>query len=166
MIVILDNIRSVYNVGSIFRTAHALGVEKIYLCGITPSPKDEIGRWRKDFIKTSLGRERMLFWEKKKSAVETVKKLKKQGYIIFAIEQSKNSISYYKQNINKKELEKSVFILGNEIKGISRGIISLADKVLEIPVEGDKKESLNVAIAFAVVGYGLKCKYIPLFKPL
>ena len=96
MIVILHNIRSLHNVGSIFRTADAVGIKKIYLCGITPAPVDKFGRLRQQLTKVSLGAEHYVEWEKVKAVSKLIDKLKKQKYKIFAIEQSKKSIPYYK----------------------------------------------------------------------
>jgi tRNA G18 (ribose-2'-O)-methylase SpoU len=135
-----------------FRTADAVGIEKIYLCGITPSPKDKYGRERKDFIKVSLGAEKSVDWEQAKSTATLIDKMKKQGFKIFAIEQDKNSVPYNKFKIGKKELEKSVFIFGNEISGLSGQILKKADKILEIPMKG-KKESLNVSVAFGIITF-------------
>jgi tRNA G18 (ribose-2'-O)-methylase SpoU len=156
MIVVLHNIRSLYNVGSIFRTADAVGVEKVYLCGYTPSPKDKFGKYRQQLTKVSLGAEKYIPWEKIKSTASVIKKLKNEGYKIFAIEQDKNSMPYYKikskgQIVNNK----IVLILGNEVKGLPPSILKLADKILEIPMYG-RKESLNVAVAFGIVAFYLK----------
>jgi len=154
MIVVLYNIRSIYNVGAIFRTADALKVEKICLVGITPAPCDEFGRPRQKFIKVSLGAEKSVPWERIKNLRVFLKKLKKLKYKIFAVEQSKNSVPYYKVKLKPKEKEKIVLILGNELKGLPRSLFSLADKILEIPMRGRKK-SLNVGISFAIVAFGL-----------
>ena len=147
--VICDDIRSVHNVGSIFRTADAAGVEKIYLCGITPSPLDRFGKIRADFAKVSLGAENSVAFESVKSTEEAIRRLKTGGTKILALEQSKNSIPY-------DQIPKSVFaphdiclVLGNEVEGLPLPILSLADAIIEIPMRG-KKESLNVAVAFGV----------------
>ncbi len=150
MIVLLHNIRSVHNVGSIFRTADALKIEKIYLCGITPSPLTELGKIRKDFIKVSLGSEKTVPWEKTKFTGAIIKKLRAKNYQILAVEQSKDSIPYY--SCKTKKNNKIAIILGNEIKGIPDSILKLTDKILEIPMSG-KKESLNVSVAFGIVLY-------------
>ncbi|MFH1236520.1 MAG: TrmH family RNA methyltransferase [Parcubacteria group bacterium] len=152
MIVVLDNVRSVFNTGSIFRTADALGAEKIYLCGLTPSPLDKLGRLRPKFIKTSLGSEGSVPFEKQISTARILNKLKKDGYKILAIEQDKSSISYYKF---KPRNEKYVLVVGHEVRGLSQAVLEKADKILEIPMAG-MKESLNVAIAFSIVAYELK----------
>jgi tRNA G18 (ribose-2'-O)-methylase SpoU len=167
MVIILDNIRSLYNVGSIFRTADAAGVEKIYLCGITPEPVDHFGRFRLQFTKVSLGAEKSVQWEYCKSASRLIEKLKKEGYAIFAIEQSKKSIPYYKVVLRPAQ-DKITLVLGNEIKGLTKAILKKADKILEIPMRGVMvrqahhprhsrrgKESLNVAVAFGIIVYHL-----------
>jgi 23S rRNA (guanosine2251-2'-O)-methyltransferase len=152
MIVVLDNVRSIFNTGSIFRTADALGAEKIYLCGLTPSPLDKLGRVRPKFIKTSLGSERSVPFEKQTSTIRTLSKLKKDGYKILAIELDSKSIPYYKF---RPKNEKYVLVVGHEVRGLSQAVLKKADKILEIPMAG-MKESLNVAIAFSVVVYELK----------
>ncbi len=153
IILILHNLRSVYNVGSIFRTADALKVFKIYLTGITPSPFDMFNNLRKDFQKTALGAEKNISWQKVFKINKLLTDLKKEGYKIFAIEQSKNAVYFFKVKLKKNE--KIVLILGNEVKGLDKRILKKVDKILEIPMLG-KKESLNVAIAFAVIGYYLR----------
>lgn len=162
MIVILYNIRSLHNVGSIFRTADAAGVEKIYLCGITPAPIDTFNRPRQQLIKVSLGAERYVKWEKVKSATKLIDKLKNPpaggDYKIFAVEQSKKSIPYYKLKtgnaMTRHSARKVALVLGNEIKGLPASILKRADKILEIPMRGEK-ESLNVAVAFGIVVFHL-----------
>lgn len=153
MIVILDNIRSINNVGSIFRTADAAGIEKIYLGGITPDPLDVFGRPRPQFVKVSLGAEKTVAWEKVKSTMRLINQLKKDGYKIWAVEQGKKSISYYKLKLKSKK-QKIALILGNEVRGIQPAILKKCDKILEIPMRG-KKESLNVAVSFGIAAFGL-----------
>ena len=152
MIVILHNIRSLYNVGSVFRTADAVGVKKIYLCGITPKPIDEFDRPREQLRKVSLGAEKYIEWEYYKLTTRLIDKLKKENYKIFAIEQSKKSIPYYKIKSYEAKPRKIALMLGNEVKGLSPSILKKADKILEIPMKG-KKESLNVAVAFGIVAF-------------
>jgi len=158
MIVILHNIRSLYNVGSIFRTADAAGIEKIYLCGITPAPVDQFGKYRPQLTKVSLGAEKYVAWEKFGLTTKLLEKLKKDGFKIFAVEQSKKSILYYKvrtkDTITRDSTQKIVLVLGSEIKGLPPSILKRSDKILEIPMKG-KKESLNVAVAFGVVAFHL-----------
>jgi len=158
MILILHNIRSLYNVGSIFRTADAVGIEKIYLCGITPKPVDEFERPRPQLTKVSLGAEKYVEWEKIGSAsspqatTRLIDNLRCDGYKIFAIEQNKKSIPYYKIPKSLILNHKSVLILGNEVKGLPLSILKRSNKILEIPMKG-KKESLNVSVAFGIVAF-------------
>lgn len=149
-IVVLDNLRSVYNVGSIFRTANAVGIEKIYLCGTTPTPLDKKGERRKDFAKVALGAEDTVEWEYIESTIECVKKLKDQNYFIIALEQNVKSIDYKNININNKE--KVAFVVGAEVVGIAKDVLEHSDAIAEIPMLGTK-ESLNVTIAFGVAVY-------------
>ena len=139
--------------GSIFRTADAAGGEKIYLCGITPAPVDTFGKLRPQLTKVSLGAEKTVEWIKAKSTTKILDELKSQRYKIFAIEQSKKSVPYHKVRIRPKD--KAVLILGSEVKGLPASVLNRADKVLEILMTG-KKESLNVAVAFGIVAFGLK----------
>jgi tRNA G18 (ribose-2'-O)-methylase SpoU len=143
--VLLHNIRSTHNVGSIFRTADALGVSKIYLSGITPAPMDRFGRWRKDIAKVALGAEQSIDWEYSSSPEKIVKKFKKEGYQIVAIEQDKKSFDYKKIKLKYPVL----FVVGSEVLGIDKKMLSLCHVVAEIPMSGEK-ESLNVSVAFGV----------------
>jgi tRNA G18 (ribose-2'-O)-methylase SpoU len=142
---LLDNIRSVHNAGSIFRTAETLGVSKIYCIGTTPAPVDRFGRKRADFAKVSLGAEEMLPWEHVDDAASLVKMLKKEGFQIIALEQAKDSVDYKKV----KAEQKSLVILGNEVDGVSKDLLGLADVIVEIPLLG-RKESLNVSVAAGI----------------
>ena len=177
MIVILHNIRSLHNVGSIFRTADAAGVEKIYLCGITPAPVDIFGKPRQQLTKVSLGAEKYVRWERIKSTTKLIDKLRQDGYKIFCVEQSKKSIPYYRLSKQLSYADdrqrrivnrKIALVLGNEIKGLPASILKRADKILEIPMQeamvrqahhprhlGRGKESLNVAVAFGIVAFHL-----------
>ncbi|MEX2054220.1 MAG: TrmH family RNA methyltransferase [Candidatus Colwellbacteria bacterium] len=154
MVVVLHNIRSIHNVASIFRTADAVGVEKMYLCGITPGPVDRLGKNRDQFIKVSLGAERNVPYENRVSTTNVLNELEDEGYQILAIEQSKDSVPYNKFKTRKRKI---ALILGSEVAGLPSAILKKADTTLEIPMEG-KKESLNVSIAFGVVAYRLKFK--------
>lgn len=145
-ILILHDIRSAQNVGSLFRTADAVGIVKIYLSSITPTPTDRFGRARSDIAKTALGAEKSVAWEQYNNIVELIKKYKSAGYAVVAIEQSPKSVGY--KSVEQKE--KMVFILGNEVEGLSPEILEAVDVVAEIPMKGDK-ESLNVAVAGGVV---------------
>ena len=113
--VLLDNIRSVHNVGSIFRTAETLSIEHIYCVGTTPLPVDRFGNKRTDFAKVALGAESMVQWEYAVNGPAIVKKLKKEGYTVVALEQAENSKDYKKVKIGTKTL----IILGAEVDGVS-----------------------------------------------
>lgn len=156
LIVVLDNVRSVHNVGSIFRTADAAGIEKIYCCGITPAPLDRFKNVRADFAKVALGAERSVAWETTKNTAETITALEDDGWLVFAIEQSEKSIPYYeaKHLIENSLKNKVALILGAEVDGVSKPVLGLAHRILEIPMRG-KKESLNVAVAFGIVAFAL-----------
>ncbi|MEN9912685.1 MAG: hypothetical protein RLY66_93 [Candidatus Parcubacteria bacterium] len=148
--VILDNIRSVHNVGSIFRTADAAGVSKLYLVETTPTPVDRFGRKRKDVAKVSLGAEDSIPWEHVVDITKTIQALKKEGFTIVALEQDEKSVDY--QSVNSKN--KIALILGNEVGGISKEILKLVDVIIEIPMAG-KKESLNVSVAAGIALFQL-----------
>jgi 23S rRNA (guanosine2251-2'-O)-methyltransferase len=153
LVVIAHDVRSVHNMGSIFRTADAAGVEKIFLCGITPSPLDRFKEVRPDFAKVALGAEKYIAWESAKTTAGVVKQLKKEGYEIFALEQSKRSVPYHAVRLASDA--RAAIIVGNEVAGLPPAILRSADRILEIPMMG-KKESLNVAVAFGIVAFGLR----------
>lgn len=155
LIVIAHDVRSVHNVGSVFRTADAAGVTKIYLCGITPSPADRFKAVRPDFAKVALGAEKFVPWEPAKTTAGVIKKLKEEGYEIFALEQSKHSVPYYEVARAMRPDARAAIVLGNEVRGLPPSILRSADRILEIPMMG-KKESLNVAVAFGVVAFALR----------
>ncbi len=143
--VLLHDIRSTHNVGSIFRTCDALGVSKIYLSGYTPSPLDKFGRKRKDIAKVALGAEMSIDWEIAADPIKLMRRLKRGKYQIVGIEQSADSIDYKEAKIKTPVL----FIVGNEVSGMDMKMLSLCDTVAEIPMKGGK-ESLNVSVAFGV----------------
>lgn len=145
-VLVLSDLRSVYNVGSLFRTASTLPISHIYLCGTTPTPIDRFGRERSDLAKVSLGAERMIPWTYYKTTKECITSLKEEGFKIIAIEQSQNSVDY--RTITLKE--KDAFILGEETQGLPEEILSLVDIITEIPLKEEGKESLNVSVAGAV----------------
>ena len=147
---ILDNIRSVHNVGSLFRTAETLGISKIYCIGTTPTPLDRFGIKRTDFSKVSLGAEEYVQWEHHESAEVVVKMLRKEKFCIVALEQAPSSVDY-KSVILKGD---TAIILGNEVEGVSPNLLKACDSIAEIPMLG-KKESLNVSVAGAVFLYRL-----------
>ena len=141
LIVILDNIRSMNNVGSIFRTCDAFAVEKLYLCGITAKPP------HKDIAKTALGATESVDWEYVENVVGLVKRLKENNIKIFIIEQTDNST--FLQNFQFPE-EKKAIVLGNEVFGVTEELLAICDGVIEIPQHGTK-HSLNVTIAAGIV---------------
>src|SRR3989344_6055323 len=133
-ILILHNIRSVQNVGAMFRTADAAGIDKIYLTGYTPTPLDRFGRKRKDMAKSALGAEEFVKWEQKKSATSLIDKLKKEKYFIIGIEQDKKSVDYKKVKLKAN----NAFIVGTEVSGIPKNILKKCDVIAEIPMHGKK----------------------------
>jgi tRNA G18 (ribose-2'-O)-methylase SpoU len=142
IVAVLDNIRSAWNVGSIFRTSEGAGIRKLYLCGITPSPEHP------QVSKTSLGAENQVTWSKDNNALIVVKMLKDLGYRIWGLEDLRSSENLFKVKVELSEIP-IVIIVGNEMSGIDPGIIPLCDKVLSIPMMGIKK-SYNVAVAFGI----------------
>jgi len=146
-ILILYNIRSVENVGAIFRTADAAGINKIYLVGYTPTPLDRFGRKRKDLAKSALGAEEFVKWEQGKSVFSLLAKLKKENFLIIGIEQDKNSVDY--KTLRLRSGQANAFIVGAEVSGVPKNILKKCDIVAEIPMRG-KKESLNVSVATGI----------------
>ena len=142
---VLHNIRSAHNIGSIFRTADAVGVSKIFITGYSPRPIDMFGRSQKEIAKTALGAEISIPWEYEKNVSKIIKRLKLEGAQIIAIEQDKNSLDYKKI----KPKFPVAFILGNEVKGISKPLLKSCDVITEIPMMGNK-ESLNVSVSAGV----------------
>ena len=180
---ILHNIRSLHNVGSIFRTADAAGVKKIYLTGYTPSPYaffgPPAGGLRKEFAKTALGAEKFVMWEQRKNISALIKELKRTSpprdahlsswdeVFIISLEQSQRAVPYNKlaaiyRSKFKKHNRNSfprytamALIVGNEVRGISPAILKKSDAIIEIPMRG-RKESLNVAVAAGIALYSLR----------
>ena len=140
--VVLNNIRSLHNVGAIFRTADGAGVEKIWLCGITGYPPDS------QISKTALGAETRVAWDHSYKAMEVLRDLKKQGYQIVLLEQTTKSVSYH-EFLPKAPV---CLVLGNEIEGVSDELVELADACIEIEMAG-LKNSLNVGVAFGIAAY-------------
>ena len=146
----LHNIRSIHNVGSIFRTADAAGVSKIFLVGTTPAPVDRFGRTRRDLAKVALGAQNYVKWESAKSAGALLARLKHEKFKIIAVEQSPKAIDYKKVKAGGK----TCFVFGSEVGGLPKSILSKADIIAEIPMRG-KKESLNVSVAAGIALYGI-----------
>ena len=152
MLLVLHNIRSVHNVGSIFRTSDAAGVDEIILSGYTPTPLDRFQQPRKDFTKVSLGAEKTVPWQYVKTLSATLKQLQRENYLLVAIEQDTNSIPLFDwQPPTNRPL--AVFV-GNEVRGISKPLLKKCDVILEIPMRG-KKESLNVSVTAGIALFAL-----------
>lgn len=149
VVLVIHDVRSIHNVGSLFRTADGLGVSKIYLTGYTPAPVDRFGRNVSAFSKVSLGAEETVPWEKKEIH-ELIHELKTNHFDVVALEQAPSAIP-----LDEYVSQKSVaLILGNEVEGIPHTILDEVDAVVEIPMKG-KKESLNVSNAGAIALYHL-----------
>lgn len=146
IVVVLDNVRSCNNVGSVFRTSDALLVSKICLCGITATPPD------KEIHKTALGAENTVSWEYFPTTEEAVKSLKNEGYTIIAIEQVEGSISL--REFKPEPDEKLALIFGNEVKGVQQAVVNLCDKTIEIPQFGTK-HSFNISVSAGIVLWDL-----------
>ncbi len=143
--VVIHNVRSLYNVGSIFRTADGAGVEKVWICGYTGKPPNN------QISKTALGAEESVPWGYREDVISLIKELKEAGYKIVLLEQMKESVLYQ----DFKPQSKVCLVLGNEIEGISEDLLSLCDIPIEIEMAG-LKNSLNVAVAFGIVAYHIK----------
>ena len=140
--IVVDNVRSMHNVGSIFRTSDAFLVEKIYLCGITPTPP------HREIQKTALGATESVDWQYAESTIEVVNQLKKEGWTVLALEQTTNSVMLDKLKVEKGE--KIAIVLGNEVEGIDQEVINLCDKAVEIPQFGTK-HSFNVSVSCGIM---------------
>ncbi len=149
VIVILDNIRSLNNIGSVFRTSDAFLIEKIYLCGITAKPP------HKDMHKTALGSTETVAWEYAENTLELVEKLKKQNVQIASIEQAENATML--NDFKPKANTTYAIVFGNEVKGVQQKVVDASDVVLEIPQYGTK-HSLNISVSVGVVIWDLFCK--------
>ncbi|MBI2612964.1 TrmH family RNA methyltransferase [Candidatus Kaiserbacteria bacterium] len=144
--VLLHNVRSAHNVGSIFRTADAAGVSKIYLAGYTPAPRDRFGRVQKEIAKTALGAERSVPYEHVALSRTVILRLKREGWTIVGVEQDARARDYRRYRAKGKTL----FVFGNEVRGIPRSLRALCNKLIEIPMYGTK-ESLNVAVTAGII---------------
>lgn len=142
LIIVLDNIRSLNNIGSVFRTADAFLVEKIYLCGITAKPP------HKDIHKTALGATESVVWEYCENTVELIKRLQEDKIEVIAIEQAENAVMLNDFRVEGSKTYALVF--GNEVKGVSQEVVSTSDQVVEIPQFGTK-HSLNISVSAGVV---------------
>jgi len=145
-VVVCDDLRSLHNIGSVFRTADGAGVDKIYLCGISGRPDNEKAEAK--ISKVALGAEKNMKWEYAKQAWRVVESLKKKGYEIVSLEQASGSVSY----LNYRPKFPVALIIGNENNGVKKTLLHRSDKIIEIPMKGGK-ESLNVSVAFGIAAY-------------
>jgi 23S rRNA (guanosine2251-2'-O)-methyltransferase len=148
--ILLDNIRSLHNVGSVFRTSDAFRIAKIFLTGITGTPP------HREIQKSALGATESVDWEYAENSAEAIKKLKADGFVIIVIEQTTKSVSL--KEFNPKPSEKYCLVFGNEVNGVSEDVLPLADLALEIPQEGTK-HSLNVSVCAGIVAWEIFNKF-------
>lgn len=146
LVVVLDNIRSLHNIGSVFRTSDAFRIECIYLCGITATPPHP------EMHKTALGAEYTVDWKYVDNAVETVDNLKKEGYTVYSVEQAEGSIML--NDLQLDRTKKYAVVMGNEVKGVQQEVIDHSDGCIEIPQYGTK-HSLNVSVTAGIVIWDL-----------
>lgn len=144
LVVVLDDVRSMYNVGSVFRTSDAFRVEKICLCGITSTPPHP------EIHKTALGAEDSVGWQHYLTALEAVEELKKQGYTVYSVEQAEGSTSL--PSFHAEKGRKYAVVLGNEVKGVHQEVVDASDLCLEIPQLGTK-HSMNVSVTAGIIIY-------------
>ncbi|TMM30351.1 RNA methyltransferase [Polaribacter aestuariivivens] len=149
LIVVLDNIRSLNNIGSVFRTSDAFLIEKIYLCGICATPPN------KEIHKTALGATESVDWEYKENTLELIKKLQNENVKVLSIEQAENSTKL--DVFHPKKGEKYAIVMGNEVKGVQQEVVNASDLCIEIPQLGTK-HSLNISVTTGVVIWDLFCK--------
>lgn len=149
---VLPDIRSAYNVGSMFRTADAVGLERIILCGTTPGPVDRFGRDRKDIAKVALGSEKTIPWSYDTDSLKAISELKKQGYFLVALEQCESALGPLELRDVVHHYNKVGLVVGPEVTGLSEHIIHASDCALEIPMQGHKR-SLNVSVAAGLAMY-------------
>ncbi|PZW41483.1 SpoU rRNA methylase family protein [Mesonia algae] len=149
LIVILDNIRSLNNIGSVFRTADAFLIEKIFLCGITATPP------HKDIQKTALGATDTVMWEHRENTEDVIKELREKGVKILSIEQAEDAVML--NDFSPKSDETYAIVFGNEVKGVQQSVVSASDYVIEIPQYGSK-HSLNISVSAGVVMWDLFAK--------
>ncbi len=151
LIIVLDDIRSLNNIGSFFRTSDAFNVEKIFLCGITACPP------HRDIHKTALGATETVSWEYRANIVELIEELKNQGCAICTVEQTEKTTML--QNISSLQEDKFVLVFGNEVNGVNQAVIDASNYVIEIPQFGTK-HSLNVSVCAGIVMWEFCKRYI------
>jgi 23S rRNA (guanosine2251-2'-O)-methyltransferase len=150
ILVVLDNVRSLHNIGSIFRTADAFRLEGVYLCGITATPP------HREIHKTALGATESVHWEYHEETTEVVRKLKEKNYRVFSIEQAEGAVSL--DQIQLRGNQKYALVFGHEIRGVDQEVVDMSDQCIEIPQYGTK-HSLNVSVAAGIVIWELFRKY-------
>ena len=143
---ILHNIRSVHNVGSVFRTADGLGIKKLYLTGYTPEPVDRFGRKRQKFSKVALGAEDAVDWESEDSILDLINKIAAEDTTVCACEPTDSAVPVDKLTTRNQNI---CLVFGNEVDGLPQDVIEASDQTVKIPMRG-KKSSLNVAVAFGI----------------
>lgn len=146
---ILHNIRSIHNVGSIFRTADGLGVEKLFLTGYTPAPVDRFGRKRQAFKKVALGAEETVEWEEGDDLMQVIQNLQAEDNQVVACETTESATDIGSFSPRPQDI---CLVFGNEVDGIPKAVIAESDQVIKIPMQGEKS-SLNVAVAFGICVY-------------
>ena len=151
IVIVLDNVRSALNVGSVFRTADAFRINKIFLCGITPVPPN------RDILKSALGATETVQWEYADSTVGIIQQLKQQDYYLAAIEQTKSSIAL--NEFVLPEEKQIALVFGHEVNGVDQQVINHCDASIEIPQQGTK-HSLNIAVCAGIVVWEMFKKYL------
>lgn len=151
VVVVLDNVRSMNNIGSVFRTSDAFLIEKIYLCGITATPPQN------DIHKTALGATETVEWEYLEDSVEAVRKIKKEGYYALAVEQAENSSKLGIREFNGKG--KIAVVFGHEVRGVAQNVVDVCDEVIEIPQFGTK-HSLNISVCAGIVLWEVSKRFL------
>jgi tRNA G18 (ribose-2'-O)-methylase SpoU len=146
IIIILDDIRSLHNIGSVFRTSDAFLIEKIFLCGITATPPN------KEIHKTALGATETVSWEHHKSVIEVIENLKQENVLVYAIEQVEDAV--FLNDFKPKKNKKYALVFGNEVYGVSQDAIKICDGCIEIPQLGTK-HSLNISVSAGIVVWDL-----------
>ena len=140
--VVLDNVRSLHNIGSVFRTADAFRLEGIILCGITATPP------HREIHKTALGATESVSWEYREETVDAIRELKEKGYLIYSVEQTEGAVLLDQVQLSDKQ--KYALVFGHEIRGVDQEVVDISDKCIEIPQYGTK-HSLNISVAAGIV---------------
>lgn len=142
LVVVLDNVRSLNNIGSVFRTADAFRLEGIYLCGITATPP------HREIHKTALGATESVHWEYREETADAIAELKREGYWIFSVEQAEGAVMLHKVPLQGNQ--KYAIVFGHEIRGVDQKVVDICDQCIEIPQHGTK-HSLNISVAAGIV---------------